>query len=171
MKKLATLLLAAALMSCSAPTTPPDQDIHQRLEYLENTAALRRLVDTFSNLADVKDTHAQTFLFTENSVVETLRNGEVVSGLVGREQLGAAFGRFLSNFKTVYHINGQHTVTIDGNMASGTLYCLTVLITPDDLKTTIGVRYYDEYLKVNGQWLIAKRTSHFEWQDVTRLSL
>lgn len=168
-KKLAILLMTVLLMGCAAPNQEKVNDLEKRVSVLEDQEALRRLVDTFSNLADVKDARAQTFLFTENATVETLRNGEVVSKLEGREQIGTAFGNFLNNFKTVYHMNGQHTVTVDGDNATGVLYCMTVLITPDNNKTTIGVRYNDEYVKVEGQWLIAKRTSYFEWQEVTSI--
>ena len=37
------------------------------------------------------------------------------------------------------------------------------------MKTTIGVKYNDEYVLVDGKWLISKRTSYFEWQEVTSL--
>ena len=35
---------------------------------------------------------------------------------------------FLAGFETVYHINGQQTVSIQGDKATGTAYCLVVLI-------------------------------------------
>jgi hypothetical protein len=67
--------------------------------------------------------------------------------------MAAAFGAFLANFETVYHFNGQQTVTLDGDRASGTSYCLVTLIGDEDgrrMQTTIGVIYNDE----NGRWLI-----------------
>ena len=170
MKRVLIIAVAAIMLSgCASSPDPENTQLANRIEILEHKTALRELVDTFSNLADVKDAQAQTFLFTEDAMVETFREGASVSRLEGRQQIGEAFGRFLSNFKTVYHMNGQHTVTINGDTATGTLYCLTTLITADQMKTTIGVKYNDEYVLVDGKWLISKRTSYFEWQEVTSL--
>ena len=33
------------------------------------------------------------------------------------------------------------------------------------MKTTMGVHYQDEFVRVNNQWMIAKRKSTFDWQD------
>jgi hypothetical protein len=79
-----------------------------------------------------------------------------------------AFGAFLKNFETVYHFNGQQTVTLDGDKASGVSYCMVTLIGVENgkkMKTSIGVYYRDEYVRQNNRWLIAKRTSVFDWED------
>lgn len=84
--------------------------------------------------------------------------------LIGRKQIGEVFGTFLTRFETVYHINGQQTVVIDGDKASGTSYCLAILIGVENgkrIKTTIGVYDHDEYVRENNRWLIAKRRSTF----------
>ena len=132
----------------------------------ETKLALRELVDTFSILADQKEARAQTELFTEDATVTTYSGGESVSELRGREQIGDAFERFLSGFETVYHMNGQHVVELDGGTATGTLYCLVYLFDAAGGQRTIGVRYRDEYVFVGGRWLIASRTSYFDWQTV-----
>ena len=85
-----------------------------------------------------------------------------------------AFGAFLSNFETVYHFNGQQTVKINGDRATGTSYCLVTLIGTENgkkMKTNIGVIYQDEYVRENNRWLIAKRTSVFDWQDKRELGV
>jgi hypothetical protein len=137
---------------------------------MEQRSALRHLVDTFSILADEKDAEAQTLLLTESAVVETYRDSELVSKLEGREQIGQAFGNFLNNFEIVYHFNGQHSVTLNGDKATGILYCLATLITAEKVKTNLGVRYNDEYVFENGKCLISKRISMFDWQEVTELN-
>jgi hypothetical protein len=43
----------------------------RRIRALEDQAALKRLVDMFSNLADNKKVHEQTFLFTDDAIVQT----------------------------------------------------------------------------------------------------
>jgi hypothetical protein len=55
--------------------TRPEGDLRVRLERMEDQAALKNLVDTFSNLADVKDVDRQVLLFTEDATVES-RTGD-----------------------------------------------------------------------------------------------
>ena len=132
--------------------------------------AIKELVDTFSILADDKDAAGQTALFTEDAVVKSYLNGEVISELVGHDAIGKGFGDFLSLFDTVYHINGQQVVSVEGDTAHGISYCQVVLIGMMEgkkMRTMQGVRYQDQYVKENGQWRIAKRDSNFMWREVT----
>jgi hypothetical protein len=141
-------------------------NLEKRIEELENVRALRELVDTFSILADKKEVWKQTELFTKDATVESYVNGELTSSLNGTKQIGEAFQAFLANFETVYHINGQHVVEINGNKAEGTLYCRVDLIGSENgkkINNASAVSYKDDYIFENGQWLIAKRTSTFVW--------
>jgi len=168
-------LLAPALLltlSVNAQTMKNADDLTTRIKLIEDRIALKELVDVFSNLADQKETEKQTFLFTENATVETLVNGQPAGALIGRKPIGDVFANFLKNFEVVYHTNGQQTVTITGDNASGTSYCLVVLIGSENgkkMKTTMGVYYYDQYVRENGKWLIAKRQSTFAWRDHAEL--
>lgn len=172
MKKI-VLALALLLVPFSlGGQTMIDNELGGRIRELEDRAALKALVDTFSNLADVKDVQAQVQLFTEDATVQTYVGGQRVADLRGRARMAEAFGAFLRNFETVYHFNGQQTVTLRGDSASGTSYCLVTLIGVEDgrrMKTTIGVIYSDEYVRENGRWLIASRRSGFEWQEKREL--
>lgn len=138
----------------------------ESLQELADRMALKNLVDTFSNLADTKEIDAQVLLFTENAEVTSYHGEEMSSVIKGREDLATQFKAFLDNFVTVYHINGQQTVDINGDKATGTAYCMVVLVSEEDgrrVTLTQGVRYDDEYVRQDGKWLIDKRTSHFEW--------
>ncbi|WP_162012170.1 nuclear transport factor 2 family protein [Streptococcus sp. S784/96/1] len=141
-------------------------------ETLMEKLALKELVDTFSNLADIKDTKTQAQLFVENATL-TSHNGDQVFKQEGREAIEEACAAFLALFDTVYHLNGQQVVQIDGDKATGTAYCQVVLIGANEkgkqAQTTQGVRYEDEYVKVDGQWKIANRTSHFIYTDVKEI--
>lgn len=172
MKTLAfTLALALTPLVAKAQTmqaqTMQDKDITARVRTLEDRAALKALVDTFSNLADTKSIDAQVLLFTEDASVVSHAAGQT-SSLQGRKQIGEAFSGFLARFQTVYHINGQQTVDIQGDRATGTAYSLVVLIGEDGGKlyrNTSGVTYQDEYVRRDGRWLIAKRASNFVWSN------
>jgi ketosteroid isomerase-like protein len=171
MRSMHTLAFVAALLSVPVLTmaqTSNDGNLAQRIQQLEDRAALKMLVDTFSNLADRKDVQRQVLLFTEDASVESITDGKPSTPLKGREQIGKAFAAYLANFDTVYHINGQQTVDVRGDTAMGTVYCLVVLIGTENgrrIKNTSGVTYNDEYARRGNTWLISKRVSHFTWRD------
>ena len=128
-------------------------------QQIEDQLALKRLVDTFSNLADVKDVDSQVLLFTEDAEVISRSNGQVFTSK-GREEIGKAFAGYLALFDVVYHLNGQQVVDIDGDTATGISYCFVTLI-GQGKKNQSGVRYHDTYVKQDGRWLIKKRESDF----------
>jgi hypothetical protein len=153
--------------------TEANKSLEKRIEELEHIRALRELVDNFSILADKKEVWKQTELFTKDATVDSYVNGEITSSLKGTKEIGEAFEGFLANFETVYHINGQHVVSLNGNKAEGTLYCQVDLISSENggkIKNASGVSYMDEYVYENGQWLIAKRTSTFVLKDRQELN-
>lgn len=139
---------------------------------IEDRVAIKNCVDTFSILADQKETQKQTLLFTEDAIVESISQGRPGTILMGRKQIGDAFAAFLNLFNIVYHINGQQTITLKGNTAHGISYCLVTLIGNENgkkMKTTLGVYYNDDFVKKDNQWLISKRVSTFAWQDKSEL--
>ena len=126
---------------------------------VEDQLALKRLVDTFSILADVKDVKGQLELFTDDAEVIS-KAGDQVFTTKGKQQIGDAFSGFLALFEVVYHLNGQQTVDISGDTATGISYCHVTLI-GGGRKQQCGVRYRDTYVKQDGRWLIKKRESDF----------
>ena len=101
MKKILFILLALMTTTWASAQT-------------EDQLALKRLVDTFSNLADVKDVKSQMDLFTDDAEVRS-KSGENVFVSKGKEQIGKAFADYLALFEVVYHLNGQQTVEIDAS--------------------------------------------------------
>ncbi|MDD5161074.1 MAG: nuclear transport factor 2 family protein [Sulfuricurvum sp.] len=147
--------------------------LEQRIQQLEDRAALKHLVDKFSNLADDKDVEAQMLLFTEDATVDTYFGDTLFASMRGRDEINHVFSSFLSNFETVYHINGQQTVEISGDKATSDHYCMVVLVSSIDgkkMKNTNGIIYKDEYVRINGEWLIAKRLAKFTWRDDKELN-
>ena len=141
---------------------------------LEDRMSLKELVDHVSILADKKDAYNQVKLFAENAISETFAGGVAILKLKGREAMEEAFTLFLKDFETVYHFNGQQVVTISGDNAAGTSYCMVTLIGMEDgkkMKTTIGASYQDEFIRENGRWLITKRIGNFDWQEKLEVNL
>lgn len=172
-KTLTNLILAVSVMTASAQTIDNVANTAVVEQTMSDRMALKELVDVFSCLADTKEVDKQVLLFTEDAVVDSYRGDQLTSSIKGRKDLAQCFGDFLALFETVYHINGQQVVNIDGDKATGTAYSQVVLISNKDGKRTMltqGVRYDDEYVKRDGRWLISKRTSHFTWSDSKELN-
>ncbi len=146
--------------------------LEQRIQRLEDQSAIKRVVDTFSDLADVKDIATQMHLFTEDAQVDTYFGDTLFASMRGREEIGKVFSDFIANFDAMYHMNGQFTVDIDGDKAESTHYCLVFLVGETDGKkfnNTNGVIYRDEYVRRDGRWLISKRVARFTWRDISEL--
>lgn len=130
---------------------------------------LKELVDLFSNYSDTKDIGRQVELFTEDGVVNIINDGKTVFTLAGHKQIFDAFNSSMSEYSSVFHMSGQQTVEfIDDSHANGIAYNLVALANTNDEGELItlneGVRYEDEYKKINGKWLIAERNSNFVWR-------
>lgn len=165
MRKILISLLIICF-SCSMQAQNISNTTTMNIQEIADRIALKSLVDTFSNLADTKEIDEQVQLFTEDAEVISYQGEKQTSHLKDRKELAERFKAFLDQFTTVYHINGQQTVKIDGDKATGIAYAQVVLVSEKDGKKTMrtqGVRYNDEYERKNGKWLISRRISHFEW--------
>lgn len=135
------------------------------LTQLIERQALKDLVDTFSNLADEKRVTEQMPLFTEDAQVTTYIGGQLFADMKGRAQIEQVFSDFLANFHTVYHLNGQHTVTFTSETTADAInYCAVKLVGEQDGKQVLqdhSVRYQDSYVKQDDKWLISKRIANF----------
>ena len=131
---------------------------------IEDQLALKKLVDTFSNLADLKDVKSQMNLFTDDAQVISKTNNQNFESK-GKKEIEKAFADYLALFDIVYHLNWQQTVEIKGDHATGISYCFVTLIGKGK-KNQSGVRYNDTYVKKNGKWLIQKRVSEFLFTSV-----
>ncbi len=127
--------------------------------------ALKDLVDTFSNLADEKRVTEQMALFTPDAQINTYIGGKLFAEAKGTAEIEQVFSRFLAQFHSVYHLNGQHTVTFRSETEAEAInYCAVKLVGEQDGKQILqdhSVRYQDTYVKQGGKWLISKRIANF----------
>ncbi|MBB6126658.1 hypothetical protein HDF22_000763 [Mucilaginibacter lappiensis] len=80
--------------------------------------------------------------------------------------MAKVFAEFVKEVETIYHFSGQQVVNIEGDQATGTCYCMVILIGNENgkqMKTTIGAIYHDNYIRLNNQWLIDKRIGKFKY--------
>jgi ketosteroid isomerase-like protein len=133
--------------------------------------AIRELFDAYAHCADQRDAQGQMALFTDDThfaVYMDARNPEPTQDLHGREALAPVFGA-LNAYAATMHFNGQSTVELDGDRATGESYCLAHHLTEaeDGTRTLMvaSIRYLDTFVKQDGAWLYAERRLMVNWTD------
>ena len=93
---------------------------------------------------------------------------EPTQELHGRESLAPVFDN-LNTYAATMHFNGQSTVSLNGDRATGESYCLAhhLSVGEDGQRALMvaSIRYLDEFVKQDGQWLFAERRLMVNWID------
>jgi hypothetical protein len=93
--------------------------------------------------------------------------------LNSREALAPVFAD-LNKYAATMHFVGQSTLlTLTGDRATGEAYCLAHHLTVDGGKRQLmiaALRYYDTFVKVDGEWLFAERLLYADWIEERDLS-
>ena len=133
--------------------------------------AIRELVDAYAHCADRRDASGQMALFTEDTsflVFMDPASAEPAQELHGRESLAPVFDD-LNRYVATMHFNGQSTVALDGERATGESYCLAhhLSVAEDGRRTLMvaSIRYLDVFAKQGGQWFFAERRLMVNWID------
>src|SRR4029077_6099789 len=133
--------------------------------------APRELVDAYAHCADRRDALGQMALFTEDThfvVYMDVMDPEPTQDLHGREALAPVFAA-LNAYVATMHFNGQSTVEMHGDRATGENYCLAhhLTVTEEGSRTlmTASIRYLDTMVKQDGAWLFAERRLMVNWTD------
>jgi SnoaL-like domain len=137
--------------------------------------ALRRLVDAWAHCADRRLAEQQTNLFVPDGTILNYEGDPNThpphSTIKGRAAIRSALA-VLNTFTVTLHMNGQSEVMIQGDRAIGETYCLVHQFTGqnDQRKCqTLGIRYYDQFLRQENRWYFAERKLVIDWSD-TRMS-
>ena len=134
------------------------------LEILRTKEELRNLIDAYACLGDEKKISEQMELFTSDTVYKAYMGDFLAANISGRENLEKEFNGHVSQVKTYFTINGQHTVKINDATATGVSFSQIKMVRESEGKDTLtdySVRYDDHYVLQNGKWLIKERTGHF----------
>ena len=137
--------------------------------------AIRELVDAYAGCADRRDAEGQKALFTEDTHFVVFMDGqgsEPSQVLHDREALTPVFDA-LNNYQATMHFNGQSTITLDGQRATGESYCIAhhLFTHGGERKLMVAhIRYDDTFVKADGAWLFAERKLYVDWTE-TRPSL
>src|SRR5260370_42207722 len=122
--------------------------------------ALRELFDAYAHCADRRDAEGQKALFTVDTVFAVYMDGEGTAPsyvLEGREALTPVFAD-LNRYDATTHFNGQSTVTIDGDRATGESYTIAHHVFTEDGGRKImiaSLRYLDTFSQLERSWYFA----------------
>jgi hypothetical protein len=117
--------------------------------------ALREMFDAYAHCADRRDAEGQKALFTDDTRFAVYMDGEGSEPtyvLQGREALTPVFDD-LNRYDVTAHFNGQSTVALDGNRASGESYTIAHHVFTEDGNRKIMVaalRYLDTFARSTG---------------------
>jgi ketosteroid isomerase-like protein len=137
---------------------------------LADRAALRDLAERYASGVDLRDPdlYVSAFLPDATLFVHDTR-GEVTGTRVGHEEL-AKIPSLIKQYDKTFHFLGQSRYEINGDEASGEVYCIAHHLTPDRHGGTnfvMYMRYQDTYRRdETGTWKIAIRHATQDWTDV-----
>jgi hypothetical protein len=132
--------------------------------------AIRALVDDYARCADRRDAEGQKALFTDGTHFVVYMDGEGTDPsqeLNGREALTPVFAD-LNRYQATTHFNGQSTIALDGDQATGESYCLAHHLYTEGGERRLMVaslRYRDTFVKGDGAWLFAERKLYVDWTE------
>src|SRR5712691_6261304 len=95
------------------------------------------------------------------------QGSEPTQGLAGREALTPVFDD-LNRYQATMHFNGQSTIALDGERATGESYCIAHHLFTEDGQRKLMVahlRYADTFVKIDGAWLFAERNLYVDWAE------
>jgi ketosteroid isomerase-like protein len=141
---------------------------------LADRLSIRELVDAYAYCADRRDATGQMALFTEDAdflVYMDSRSASPTQHLRGRAALAPVFDE-LNTYVTTMHFNGQSTVVLDGDHASGVTYCLAHHVKADGSARSLmvaAIRYLDSFVKRDGAWFFRERKLMVDWIETRPL--
>jgi ketosteroid isomerase-like protein len=150
--------------------------IHRSIspEEAADRLALRELVDAYAHCADRRDAKGQMALFTDDTrfVVYMDAKSDIPSQeLQGRDTLAPIFEN-LNQYVATTHFNGQSTVVLDGNEATGVSYCLAHHVSVHGSERSLmiaSIRYLDKFTKIDGAWYFAQRRLLVDWIETRKM--
>jgi ketosteroid isomerase-like protein len=132
--------------------------------------AIRDLVDAYAHCADRRDAEGQKSLFTEDTHFVVFMDGQgsqPTQVLDGREALTPVFDD-LNRYQATMHFNGQSTIALDGDGATGESYCIAHHLFTENGERKLMVawlRYGDTFVKIDGAWRFAERNLYVDWTE------
>ena len=157
---LATLFVSAVLLPINAVRAESQQEVLDRF-------LINELQSRYALAHDLTDPAMYASVFTEDAELyaagRLLAKGRQALHAIGvndRKRFNAGAKEGERSFGALRHVITNSVIELDGDTtATGVCYVMTVVNRPERGPEILSVgRYEDEYRKVDGAWLIAKRT-------------
>ncbi len=156
------LAAAATLFGVAAHAQPVALTLEQRVQRIEDEAAIERVVLDYAVTLDARDFDAYVALFAEEGV---WRNGNTVRTGPDeiREMLVGIYGEPDPGYVNTesYRIVSNVEIALDGDRATARSRQLTIMRGEDGAPTPVlsGI-YEDEFVREDGAWKILRRVDH-----------
>jgi hypothetical protein len=135
----------------------------------DDRAALLDVAYAYARHADHIDAERLGALFVHDGVLRIIRRG--VDGQpverVGRAEIVAAIRR-LDRYEKTFHLVGNYYHEIDGDTATGEVYCVAHHVHGDPGNRrdyVMMIRYHDRYRREPDGWKIVERELHVDWTE------
>jgi hypothetical protein len=136
------------------------EDASTRLE-------LRDLVDGYALAIDRRDPEAFGAVFAEDGELRIFEPDADTpfSVSAGRTEIVRIVG-MLDVYIDTQHLMANHVVTLNGDTATGIVYCQARHVLPEGPEDLLMViEYEDRYTRRHGTWRIAVRDCHVKWTE------
>jgi len=143
-------------------------------EDADDRHAIRSLIDAYAHCADRRDAGGQMALFTDDCrllVFFDVRSTEPSQSYQGRAALAPVFDA-LNAYEATTHFNGQSSISLRGDQATGESYCLAHHVTRKSDKAELmvaSIRYLDEFIRTPAGWRFGERKLMVDWIDTRPL--
>ena len=138
--------------------------------------AIRELVEAYAHCADRRDAKGQMSLFTADThfvVYMNVKDPTPTQELHSRPSLAPVFADLNKSAATTHFVGQSTILTLTGDLAKGEAYTLAHHLTIDGGKRRLmiaALRYSDQFVKIDGEWLFAERLLYVDWLEERALS-
>ncbi|MFE4544183.1 nuclear transport factor 2 family protein [Arthrobacter sp. NPDC056727] len=133
--------------------------------------AIRDLVDGWAHFADRRLRQQQAGLFTPDGKVAVYAGDpgstEPMQVIEGHAALAKSF-EILQTYDVTTHFNGQSTINVDGDTATGESYCLAQHMWTENgqrVLLVLSIRYVDTFVRHDSEWRFSDRKLVIDWSD------
>jgi ketosteroid isomerase-like protein len=128
-------------------------DLETRVDRIEGELAIRRLAAEYCHGADKRDLDRFLAVWAPTAVWKVGDD----AGHEGRDAIARAVQAQWATFPQYVHWTTNHAIWIDGDQARGECDVATTVRLRSGRWVRKGGTYRDEYRRIDGQWLIARR--------------
>ncbi len=156
------LMLAMSLPAAAQTADKPALTTEQRLDRLEAEKQIREAIVKYGEYLDARDYAGYSSLFASNGTWTGgfgSATGPAAIQKMLEDNLGIPDAGFIN--KDNFHLNTTVVVEVDGDTATARSRYMFFTRTEDNRpQPLLAGRYYDQFVRENGEWKILKRASH-----------